>query len=390
MDIENGNAYEIITDANILYESYLKAKSGSAWKPKVQLFGMDWLQQISKLQKELQNWEYKPSKSTLFIIRERGKIRPIHGEQIRDRIVEHSLNDEVVMPQTQRFLIYDNGASQKGKGVDFTRKNLVKDLVHYYSKHGNEGYIAIIDFSKYYDNIRHDKLKALFEKYINDEYALYLLYVIIKQFEVDVSYMTDEEFENCLECIFNSIEYWNIDKTMLTGEKIMQKHLDIGNQTSQSAGVLYTTPLDNYIKIVCGEKYYARYMDDSYIIHQSKEHLEALLDDLVIKAEEYGIHINTKKTHIAKLSDYWRFLQVQYSLTDTGRIIRKINPKQITRMRRKMKKLVDKMSDEEYYYWFHSWFRSNKKYMSRQQVYNLKELYKELKGAEYGNHFNTK
>lgn len=54
-------------------------------------------------------------------------------------------------------------------------------------------------------------------------------------------------------------------------------------------------------------------------------------------AEEYGIIINEKKTRICKLSSFYRYLQIGYSLTDTGRVIRKIHPKAVTRERRKRK-----------------------------------------------------
>ena len=61
---------------------------------------------------------------------------------------------------------------------------------------------------------------------------------------------------------------------MLTGERMMKKHLNIGDQVAQTAGIAYPIPIDNYIKIVKGMKFYARYMDDSYIIHESKEYLQ--------------------------------------------------------------------------------------------------------------------
>ena len=47
--------------------------------------------------------------------------------------------------------------------------------------------------------------------------------------------------------------------------------------------------------------------------------------------------VNDKKTRIVKLSQQFKVLQINYSLTETGRIIKKINPKSITRERRKLK-----------------------------------------------------
>ncbi len=365
----------IISDANNLYDAWLAAKKNSDWKPKVQIFGMHWLLNIAELQKEIDSRTYRPQEPTEFIVRERGKARAIHGEQVRDRVVEHSLNDNVVVPAIRPYLIYNNGASLKGKGVDFTRRQLVKDLQRYYNKHGNNGYVLLIDYSKYYDNIRHDKLMELFRKYIHDDTALWLLETIINQFKVDVSYMDEEEYDNCMDTLFNSLEYTKIDKDLLTGEKFMAKHLDIGNQTSQSAGILYPMEIDNYVKIVCGEKYYGRYMDDSYCISDSKEHLKELLADIIKKAKELGITVNEKKSRIVKLSSKWRFLQIQYSLTETGRIVRKVNPKQVTTMKRKMKKLSPRMKKKEFHDWVFSWIKSHRKYMSNKQYEVMVDLY---------------
>ena len=116
---------------------------------------------------------------------------------------------------------------------------------------------------------------------------------------------------------------------LFTGEKFMGKHLNIGDQVAQTAGISYRIRIDNYVKIVRGVKFYAGYMDDSYAIHESKEFLQELLEDIIEIANELGITVNTRKTRICKLSEHWRFLQVQYSLTDTGRVIQKINPKRL-------------------------------------------------------------
>lgn len=367
-----------IADANNLYDGWLAAKKNSDWKPKVQIFEMDWLSNIAKLQKEIDNRTYRPQKPTRFVIRERGKERYICGEQVRDRVVEHALNDCAVIPSIKPFLIYDNGASLKGKGVSFTRERLTKHLVNYYSHYGNDGYVLLIDYSKYYDNIRHDVLIDLFRKYVHDDTALWLLEIIISQFKVDVSYMSEDEFSRCMSMVFDSAKYSEIDPSLLTREKFMPKHLDIGNQTSQSAGILYPSPLDNYIKIVCGVKYYGRYMDDSYILHPNKGYLELLKRDIIKRAADIGIFVNQKKTRIVKISSMWRFLQVQYSLTDTGRIVHKINPRLVTVQRRKMKLLASKLSAKEYHDWVFSWLKSHRKYLSNQQYRNIMELYKEM------------
>lgn len=369
-----------IFDGNSLYDAFVRAKQGSDWKPQVQQFEMTYLLGLSKMQGELESMTYEFLPSQEFVLNERGKTRYISGEQIPDRIVKHALCDECLSPNIRKYLIYDNGASLKGKGIDFTRKRLLVHLRKYYQQHqSNEGYVLLIDFSKYYDNIRHDKLMELFEKYIDDEHALWLLRKTIDRSKVDVSYMTDEEYAVCLDTLFNSLEHSQIDRSLLTGEKFMAKHLNIGDQVAQVAGIAYPIPIDNYIKIAKGVKFYGRYMDDSYVIHESKEYLEALLQDIIRIANSIGITVNTRKTRICKLSEYWRFLQVQYSLTDTGRVIQKINPKRLTAMRRKMKKLCYVLTPTEFEDWYKSWFKGHYKIMSKLQRQHLDELFKELK-----------
>ena len=369
-----------IFDGNALFEAYKRAKKGSDWKPQVQRFEMTYLLELSRIQRELQEMTYEFLPSTQFVLNERGKTRVIRGEQIQDRIVKHTLCDEVLNPAVKNFLIYDNGASLVGKGIAFTRKRLLTHLRRYYAQHhSNDGYILLIDFSKYYDNIRHDILMELMKKYVTDEHSLWLLQKTVDRSKVDVSYMSDDEYENCLDILFNSLLYQEIDQRLLTGEKFMGKHLNIGDQVAQTAGIAYPIPIDKFVKIVKGVKFYGRYMDDSYAIHESKEFLEELLKGIVEIAGNLGITVNLKKTRICKLSDHWRFLQIQYSLTDTGRVIQKINPKRLTAMRRKMKKLAPKLTEKEFTDFFRSWFKNHYKIMSRYQRNNIETLFNQLK-----------
>lgn len=376
----NGYQREIF-DGNALYQAYKRAKQGSDWKPQVQLFEMNYLMELAKMQMELESMTYEFYPTTHFVLKERGKTRSITGEQIQDRIVKHSLCDEVLNPSIQKYLIYDNGASQVGKGISFTRQRLVKHLRRYYAQHGsNEGYILLIDYSKYYDNIRHDVLLELFERYVDNDHALWLLRKIVERSQVDVSYMSDEEYEDCLNSLFNSLLYHYINRSLLTGEKMMGKHLNIGDQVAQTSGIFYPMRVDNYITIVKGISPYARYMDDSYAIHESKDYLQEVQgESSEIAKKELGITVNQRKTRICKLSDHWRFLQVQYSLTDTGRVIQKINPKRLTDMRHKMKKLAPRLSTKEFTDWYTAWFKNHYRIMSRQQRSNMDILFNQLK-----------
>lgn len=375
---------ETIADMNVLYDAFRAAMKSSAWKEEPQRFETDFLSQITKLQKELEERTYRTLPGTEFTLHERGKIRHIHGSRMRDRVVRHALCDNIIGPALQPYLIYNNGASQIGKGVDFSRRMFEQDLHNYWLKHRtNEGYVGFIDLSKFYDNIQHDKAKDAVCSKI-DDFSAWLLSGIIDTFQIDVSYMSDEEYEGCLERKFNSIEYFRtVTPEMKTGKKFMAKSVDIGDQTSQNIGVYFPTPIDNYVTIVRGHRMYGRYMDDMYIIHNNKEVIEETIKGIYRKADELGLFINEKKTRICRLSNTFTYLQFKYFLTDNGRVVKRINPKSVTRERRKLKsykRLLDKgcMSYDSIKQSYKSWMGRYAKYMSKKQIQNMKALYKSL------------
>ena len=81
-------------------------------------------------------------------------------------VIQKSLCTNALIPVMTRNLITDNGASQKGKGTHFSLKRLENHLRKHYRKYGNKGYILLVDFKQYFDNINHDKLKAVIEEYL--------------------------------------------------------------------------------------------------------------------------------------------------------------------------------------------------------------------------------
>ena len=270
------------------------------------------------------------------------------------------------------------------KQREFLCRSILKSPIHQVVLNGNEGWILFGDFSKFYDNIIHEIAKReLLKLFDDDEFIDLLLTQIFDGFKIDVSYMTDEEYATCMSDTFNKLDYRKIPESKLTGEKWMEKSVNIGDQLSQVIGIYYPYRIDNYVKYVRSQKFYGRYMDDWYIMNPSKEELFDLLDHIHQIAEEYGIHINKKKTRIVKISSTYKFLQIKYSLTDSGKVIKRINPKRVTTMRRKLKKLAVKVKNEEITYenvenMFRGWMGSFYKLLSKEQRKNLIGLYEDL------------
>ena len=294
---------------------------------------------------------------TKFVIRERGKKRNITTNIMVDKTVNHLLCDEILSPAISPFLIYDNGASQKNKGVAFSRKRLEAHLHKYYREHkSNDGYILLMDFSGYYSSVSYKKCLQVMNNLLRN--------------------VNNEERAMTMWILQNLFQVFSIESNKDRG-------INIGSQPSQNIGIAYPSRIDNYIKIVKGCKYYGRYTDDSYIIHESKEFLTEVLDGVLKIADKLELVINPRKTYITKLSQTFKFLQLKYSLTETGRIIRRINPKAITRQRRKLKaykRLLDnnRLTYNEIENIFKGWMASNYKNMSMQQITNMSQLYYDL------------
>lgn len=341
------NLYEKITDMNILYQSFQKCKMGVDWKASIQRYEANLLPNLIKLRRSLIEGTYKPDRFIEFDVNERGKTRHIKSPSIRDRVLQRAICDYVLEPALYPKLIYDNGASVKGKGVEFTRKRLDKHLRDYYREYGNKGYILVGDFSKFFESIPHDKLIESLKKHIKDEKMMDLLEMIICSFSDD------------------------------------GKGLGIGSQISQICGIYYPTPLDIYFTSVMGCGKYARHMDDFYAISNDKEYLKGLLNGVEEIIEELGMKLNKKKTHICRIDKGFIFLKQYIFITESGRIVHKPCKSNFVRERRKLKAFKRKLDNKEItlgeiIFTYKSWRNCQVKYDCKKSIHSMDKLFEQL------------
>ena len=357
------------------------------FKYNVQNYRLNELKEIASFREAYKNGTFKFTDSKAFYLRERGRERYIQPVTFRDRVIVHAFCQYVLLPKLTPYLIYDNCASIEGKGIDKSLDRFRVHLQRYYTRHkSNEGYILQIDCRKYFDNLRHDLIIEKLSSKLDPE-EIDFLKMILKQNEIDVSYMTDEQYATCMTDVFNAIEY-NAMRYEKTGEKIMRKSIGIGSETSQIIGLYYLAEIDNYVKIVKGFKYYARYMDDSYVIHKDKEVLRELLEELKAKYAELGLQINDKKTQIRKISKPVVFLKTIYILTETGKVVKRKCKDTFKRERIKLKKFATKVLNKEMTYnmvkmqylsWRGTIMRHNgRMYKNYKQVSRMDKLFNEL------------
>ena len=364
--------YEL-SKADNLITAYGRCVKASGWKSSVQQFGLNLWPNIMRLQDDLRGRTYKTGTGDSFWAQERGHQRLVRALSVRDAVVQHSLCNTVLVPALTPYLIHDNGASLHGKGISFARRRFEEHVHKFYRQHGTDGYILLMDFSKFFDNIEHEKLVQAIREKIPDDGLEWLLRNILASWRIDISYSDDPDI---LHKKFSSLEHQKIPQELLTGARYMDKSLAIGSPVSQIAGIFYPTPIDNYAKTVKRCKYYGAYMDDRYCIHESKEFLRELLEDIRSIAGGLGLFLNNKKTRIIKISHGFTYLKTRYILTESGHLVRKIPRDVLTRQRHKMKKLsrMDGITKELFIEQYQSWRGDKCKYDARRSLLHMDKL----------------
>ncbi len=339
--------YEKIYDFDNLYRAFRLARRGKRWKTATAKFEVNLLENLLRLNRELQDKTYELSEYYTFKVYE-PKERDIMSNSFRDKIVQRSLCDNVLEVLLKKNFIYDNYASQSGKGTDFGLNRLDKFMHSYYRRYGADGWVLKCDIRKYFYRIPHNYLKRILETYIPDKDVWWLLEYII-------------------------------DSTDSPG-------IPIGNQSSQLFAILALSPLDHFIKERLGVKYYGRYMDDFYLIHHDKEYLKQCKKDIAMFLAPTGMELN-EKTQIFPLKNGIDFLGFHIYLTETGKTIwkiRRVSKNNMSRKLKKFRKLLDKglITKESIHQSYQSWrghaLRGNCYHLVKQMDDLYKELFEEV------------
>lgn len=337
--------YDTVFSYESLFNAFYNCEKNVRWKASIQSYEATLPLSTLTVYNIMSDCKFKPMGFLEFDIWERGKKRHIRALKIAERCIQRTLCDNYLSPLIEPILIYDNGASIKGKGIDFTLKRLKCFLSKYYRKyHTNEGYVLQYDFSLYFDNINHDILLQQLEPLIPDKEVFKVV-------------------EQMIRCFGD-------------------KGLGLGSQVSQIAAIFYPTMLDRYFKEVLKIKGYCRYMDDGILICHTLDEVEKCKKALFDICKKLDITINEKKLTVSKLSKTFIFLKKRIRLTETGKVIMRLSRESAIRARRKLKKLARKAYDPKekfnvvnLYQCYKSWIGSAKRYQNYYITQNYRKLF---------------
>lgn len=313
--------FEKVIDFENMYKAYRKAKRGKGYKDGAARFNIKALEGLNALIYQLKNKTYTISKYNEFKVYE-PKERVIKTTSFKDKVVQHSLCDNVILPKLSQVFICDNCAGQQGKGTLFGLDRLREHMRTFYSKYRRNGYILKCDITKFFYNIQHKQMKNIVHYHFADD--------------PDICWLCD----------------LYIDSTEGVG-------LPLGNQINQGFALLYLDGMDKLITGELGIEFYGRYMDDFYLIHHDKEYLKYCLEVITTFLETLGLTLNGK-TQIFPFKNGVAYLGFHTYVAGDGNIVRKLrNEKKRTAQKkyRRMAKLVKMgaLSNEKFQTSYEAW-----------------------------------
>jgi len=298
--------FEKVTDFHNMYRAFRRARSGKGFKKGAARFDAAALDGVHTLIRQLQTKEYRVSPYSEFKVYE-PKERVIQTTSFKDKVVQHCLCDNVIMPRLEKIFLYDNCAGQRGKGTLFGLDRLSIQMQKFHERYGFDGYILKCDIRKFFYSISHEQLKDIVEYHFG--------------YDPDVLWLCN----------------LYIDSTPGKG-------IPLGNQINQGFALLYLDGMDKLIKHELGIEFYGRYMDDFWLIHPSKDYLKWCMEVITLYLESLDLELNGK-TQIFPFKNGVSYLGFHTYITKSGEPIRKLKNQNKRNAQRKFLKMAKLTAD---------------------------------------------
>jgi hypothetical protein len=280
-----------------------KCCKGVRWKQSTQNFELHLFSGTARRRRDLLDGKWKPKKCAHFTLRERGKVRPIDAPHITDRQIHKTLCSEVLIPLYSPSMIYDNSASQKGKGLHFAFRRLKEQLRWHYRRYGRQGGILLIDLKKFFPSapraVLYDRHKQL---------------ILDPQIRAVADYVV-----TTAPCTMPG------------------RGMPLGVEASQQEMVAMPSSIDNWIKCQLQAHCSGHFMDDYELLWSDIDELKAIGHEIIRRFEAKGIPVNKRKCKVIPLTKSFRFCKAKFTLTETGAVKINGNRDGMKRARRKIR-----------------------------------------------------
>ena len=259
--------------------------------------------------------------------------REVFAPQFIDRVVHHFIV-LYINPQVEQVLIEDCYSCRKNKGTLYGIERAKKKMRSVTQNYAKEAYILKLDISGYFMNMNTT-----------------ILYNQIQKLQLVENTACSSFEKEVLHYLINEVIFTNpIHQCQINGNKELWKFipntkslfhsphgcgLPIGNLTSQIFGNIYLNDFDHWVKTDLGIKYYGRYVDDMYFMHNDKDFLKQCILKVPQKMKSYGMEIHPKKIYFQHYNKGIHFL---------GRYIKPYRSYISNRTKNNFVKLIEKIN----------------------------------------------
>ena len=268
-----------------IFRAYYDARKNKRNTKQQIAFEMDLEHNLVVLYEQIRDRKYEPLPGVCFIVNRPVK-REIFASQFRDRVVHHLLFN-YLSPLFEARMIFDSYSCRKGKGTSEGIRRIehhIRSCTHNYTCNA---YILELDLKGYFMSISKQRLYDIIHRTLDGCRDSLSPAGIRWQEQLDMDLVDfllrriifRDPMENC-EIRGRQSDWIGLPPSKSLRLAPTGVGLPIGDLTSQLFSNIYLGRLDEYVKRSLRCKHYGRYVDDFYIIHESRNHLKELVPQI--------------------------------------------------------------------------------------------------------------
>jgi len=270
-------------------------------------FGLDVEGRLLQLVESINDRSYRPGRSICFVV-SRPKYREVFAADFADRIIHHyiRLRLEPLIESEFNDRTYN---CRNGKGTLAGVTQLKQDIISCSENYTKDCWVATIDIQSFFMSIPKKEVEDMVIRFTQEKYN--------GEDKDDLLFLCHVVLSNCPEknCIKRSAEsMWeNLppSKSLFTNGKGFG--MPIGNLPSQMFANFLLNDVDWAIENECGVKYHGRYVDDIYLVANSKEAILKTVPVIRKKLQGHELTLSPQKFYMQHYSK---------GITFTGAIVK--------------------------------------------------------------------
>lgn len=239
---------------------------------------------LATLYDELAAREWRPGRSICFVVTQ-PKPREVWAAPIRDRVVHHLLYSAIA-PRFEARFVAGSAACIEDRGTLYAAKRLEHDVRSVSRNWSRPAWYIKCDLANFFVSIQKPVLQAQLRARVHEPFWRWLTDTVLMH-----DPRTDYEWRGRPQLLARVPPHKRLTNAPAgTG-------LPIGNLSSQFFANVHLNALDQRAKHALHARYYGRYVDDFYLLHESPDWLNAAHGDLAEwLPRALGVRLNDSKT----------------------------------------------------------------------------------------------